>query len=249
MYYKNRYYHTELGRFCSRDPIGYEVGFNIYSYVYSSPVIYVDQLGLDGAETLCPDCCNLHLAFQYNPDPGIANPRITNNAAIITDRDAGYNADPKPLAPKPLKFKDQLASVGLFWTNLKAMIDKYAADCPSEKIALILYGHGSRNSGFMYPITKLEQDAGGASGPTVQQNEGGAWPGPDLPATPDRSNFGDALAKVYALHTKACHTSGKDFGDKEFSNILKIPYTGYEGTYKPGVSKPGDAIVPDIKKD
>lgn len=29
-YFRNRYYHAELGRFCSRDPIGYEDGMSLY---------------------------------------------------------------------------------------------------------------------------------------------------------------------------------------------------------------------------
>ena len=46
-YYKNRYYSAELGRFVSRDPIGYEGGSaNLYQYVGSSPVTWSDPLGL-----------------------------------------------------------------------------------------------------------------------------------------------------------------------------------------------------------
>jgi|GEM_PF-3413750 len=45
MYYKNRYYSVELGRFVSRDPIGYESGINLYEYVASSPFKYHDPFG------------------------------------------------------------------------------------------------------------------------------------------------------------------------------------------------------------
>ncbi len=42
-YYRNRNYTAELGRFASRDPIGFNAGdVNLYRYVFSSPVMYVD---------------------------------------------------------------------------------------------------------------------------------------------------------------------------------------------------------------
>ncbi|MCZ7648078.1 MAG: hypothetical protein M5U26_22935 [Planctomycetota bacterium] len=45
MYYKNRYYSAELGRFVSRDPIGYKGGINVYEYVYNRPTLNVDPVG------------------------------------------------------------------------------------------------------------------------------------------------------------------------------------------------------------
>ncbi len=47
MYYKNRYYSVDLGRFVSRDPIGYEGGsLSHYQYVKSNSIQYVDPEGL-----------------------------------------------------------------------------------------------------------------------------------------------------------------------------------------------------------
>lgn len=44
--YANRYYGTELGRFLSRDPVGYvNLFFGLYESVASRPTIYVDSLG------------------------------------------------------------------------------------------------------------------------------------------------------------------------------------------------------------
>lgn len=45
--YRNRYYHAQLGRFVSRDPIGY-VGsqWNLYEYVEGSPATFGDASGL-----------------------------------------------------------------------------------------------------------------------------------------------------------------------------------------------------------
>jgi RHS repeat-associated protein len=43
----NRYYDPSAGRFLTRDPIGYNGGVNLYSYVKDNPVMYTDPLGHD----------------------------------------------------------------------------------------------------------------------------------------------------------------------------------------------------------
>ncbi len=45
MYYKNRYYGMELGRFISRDAVGYVDGMNLYEYVGSRPTNATDSSG------------------------------------------------------------------------------------------------------------------------------------------------------------------------------------------------------------
>ena len=46
-YYRARYYHTDLQRFISEDPLGYEAGdVNLYAYVLDNPLAFVDPLGL-----------------------------------------------------------------------------------------------------------------------------------------------------------------------------------------------------------
>jgi len=48
MLYRNRFYHTGLGRFVSRDPIGYDAGdVSLYRYVGNSPQQYSDKFGTD----------------------------------------------------------------------------------------------------------------------------------------------------------------------------------------------------------
>ena len=42
---RNRFYHQQLGRWVSRDPIGYEAVKNLYLYVGSEPVSWVDPTG------------------------------------------------------------------------------------------------------------------------------------------------------------------------------------------------------------
>src|SRR5688572_30515617 len=48
IYMMNRYYAPLLGRFISRDPIGFGGGINLYAYGYGDPVNYTDPDGLDG---------------------------------------------------------------------------------------------------------------------------------------------------------------------------------------------------------
>ena len=56
-YYKNRHYNPQLGRFQQRDPLGYDEGINLYQYVNSNPVNWIDPQGLEACrvETLKKD--------------------------------------------------------------------------------------------------------------------------------------------------------------------------------------------------
>ncbi|MFF7717534.1 RHS repeat-associated core domain-containing protein [Streptomyces sp. NPDC007988] len=45
LYYRNRYYDPETGRFISQDPIGHAGGPNLYQYALSSPTTYTDPTG------------------------------------------------------------------------------------------------------------------------------------------------------------------------------------------------------------
>ncbi len=53
-YVRNRYYSPTLGRWITRDPIGYEGGINLYGYVESSPAGEVDLSGLGGPTAAIP---------------------------------------------------------------------------------------------------------------------------------------------------------------------------------------------------
>ena len=68
MYYRNRYYHTGIGRFVSRDPIGYAGGsMNLYEYVDSGPVALSDPSGL--ASPYDPPYPPGHSPWMPHPEP------------------------------------------------------------------------------------------------------------------------------------------------------------------------------------
>ena len=47
MLYRNRFYHATLGRFVSRDPIGYDAGDkSLYRYVFNQSIVFHDPFGL-----------------------------------------------------------------------------------------------------------------------------------------------------------------------------------------------------------
>lgn len=51
-YVRNRYYHSQLGRWITRDPIGEEGGINLYAYVSNNPINLYDANGF--SEVCCP---------------------------------------------------------------------------------------------------------------------------------------------------------------------------------------------------
>ena len=48
MYYRNRWYDAQMGRFVSEDPIQFEGGNNWYAYVENNPQMMTDPMGEDG---------------------------------------------------------------------------------------------------------------------------------------------------------------------------------------------------------
>ncbi|MDZ7620317.1 MAG: RHS repeat-associated core domain-containing protein, partial [Patescibacteria group bacterium] len=88
MYYRNRMYHAELGRFVSRDPM--ESDPNLYRYCANNPVLLVDPSGLEwivkrDGQSLA-ECCRENagdteaaLAKQIGLDAGDIDKWLTKN--------------------------------------------------------------------------------------------------------------------------------------------------------------------------
>ncbi len=49
IYFRNRYYHPELGRFISQDPLGYVDGPSLYQHTLNNPINFRDPMGLRAA--------------------------------------------------------------------------------------------------------------------------------------------------------------------------------------------------------
>ncbi|MGC3932874.1 RHS repeat-associated core domain-containing protein [Pseudomonas atacamensis] len=83
-YNRHRYYDPGIGRFISKDPVGYAGGLNTYAYA-PNPTGWVDPLGLtttpDGTGKVVP-VSNLGIPdkAQFDPKPGITKPYARSSA-------------------------------------------------------------------------------------------------------------------------------------------------------------------------
>ena len=106
-YYRARYYKPGIGRFLSRDPLGYLVDINLYRYVLNNPVRFTDPNGLAyfakrplrGQSGMCNtafgDFLNLewsheHLFFEDGLDPpnmgfGPEGVFVENDPSVLDD--------------------------------------------------------------------------------------------------------------------------------------------------------------------
>ncbi len=76
-YYGYRYYHTNLGRWLSRDPIGEKGGINLYGFVGNSPVNGNDVIGA------YPKAKNLTKPGQPVGWDGEVKPRFVSRTLIV----------------------------------------------------------------------------------------------------------------------------------------------------------------------
>ncbi|MDZ7616864.1 MAG: RHS repeat-associated core domain-containing protein, partial [Patescibacteria group bacterium] len=96
-YYRARMYDAELGRFVSRDPIGYEAGdVSLYRYVGGRPLYDTDPLGLAPDDPADPcDCCKDSLVrkFGFNSVAPDGRPVDPNSNALVQDYEAPNGND------------------------------------------------------------------------------------------------------------------------------------------------------------
>jgi len=68
MYYKNRYYLVDLGRFIQRDPKDYIDGMSLYEAFKSNPIMNIDPYGLKSDTSVCCKIKEKHTrTVTYNP--------------------------------------------------------------------------------------------------------------------------------------------------------------------------------------
>ena len=96
---RNRYYHPSLGRWISRDPIGYEGSeWNLYEYVTSMPTIEVDSAGLS------------IWVLPLRPTPIICRPGVGGSGGIgrpgprtpVPLNPPRWDPEPAPQQPEPM---------------------------------------------------------------------------------------------------------------------------------------------------
>ena len=96
MLYRNRYYQSGLGRFVSRDPIGYEADSqNLYRYSENSPQKFTDFNGFGPSIARQQECCNDSIVLRIKDDTTWAMPVCCDGTKISCIFDNDLYPNPK----------------------------------------------------------------------------------------------------------------------------------------------------------
>jgi RHS repeat-associated protein len=130
-FYRARYYHPQIGRFISEDPLQFESDdVNFYSYVINSPLSWVDPLGLKVMPVYLPGKGETFLDdsfwplvqqfMDYNEQSGLD---VTFSSAFRTTKAQG-NLRYNPNATTPARAGTSLHEAGfavdINWSKLSA---------------------------------------------------------------------------------------------------------------------------------
>lgn len=104
---RERWYHQQLGRWLSRDPIGYQGGLNLYRYVNSSPLTTVDPFG--NVPVLCCTCqCQI-----YTGGPGMGVTTWDEIARATQSAGRGGRQQPGPTCENACEARGRRAPNGM----------------------------------------------------------------------------------------------------------------------------------------
>jgi RHS repeat-associated protein len=128
-YYRARYYNPNIGRFMSRDPLGYADGLNLYTYVQNNPVNLKDPLGKLIEERDCfIFCIDGHCETACCNSGSGRTPRIwTEEATYWEDQSAESLGYPEMYAIEHtwpnVSFTETIAYFSISWNSMTFGID------------------------------------------------------------------------------------------------------------------------------
>jgi len=190
-HFRARYYSPELGRFLSRDPVGFTSGYNLYAAYFT--LNDLDPTGNFNLLRLIKD--TLDKVFEGLPDFG----RAINAAIIgmITDKDHWWYENTKcldiPTWPEVLQHWKETPSLEWLYKLHVLWHDKMGIDSPADYVAFAIM----------------------AFGPSIPAIQGARWATPILQAISDELIFtvSDVLLnEMFGTPEKADWFFNPDFG-------------------------------------
>jgi len=109
-FYGYRFYNPALGRWMTRDPLGEEVGINLYGFVGNNPVNFIDPLGLmEGSTALRISTLGFGFGLQFVPGGQLFGAAIIAGTLLTIPGDTtipyksleDYPANPDDWIPPP----------------------------------------------------------------------------------------------------------------------------------------------------
>ena len=129
MLYRNRFYHTALGRFVTRDPIGYDGEHeNLYRYIQNKPIFVLDPLGLYYIEVTCTGTLKLS-SYRIKPKDKNKTKGIVKTVETEIYKQFKVQEQTKPFFSQSITFgkecKDDEEAVPTFpsYTHSKTVTD------------------------------------------------------------------------------------------------------------------------------
>jgi len=162
VYFGRRFYHPSLQRWMNRDPIGELGDINLYEFVYSNPIDFVDPDG-----RLCPALAWPLLAMgeAFGGPPAWIGSGLIAGAAVLTGYALTHPPSPSPAAPG--------ASYGGGSTG-------YADNAPPTAVVADMKGEraGARNpADTLDGIEKAQANAKKPGNRPSKKDEGDDWEG------------------------------------------------------------------------